>query len=520
MSFEPLGLTPELLRAVADQGYTEPTAVQAEAIPLVLEGRDVLAGAQTGTGKTAAFVLPILQRLARRARPAGRPRRPSGIRRPAAHDRRDARAPADPLPDPHPDPRARAPGRGERPDLRRPATRPLDRRSTAASASTPRSARSGPARRSSSRRRAGCSTTSARARSTCPGSRSSSSTRPTGCSTWASSATSAGSSRSSRRGARTSCSPRPSRPRSGASPTASSTDPAQVQVTPRNTTVELVRQVVHPVDRERKRELLSHLIRTGRIDQALVFTRTKHGANRLAEQLGRDGIAAAAIHGNRSQAQRVRALADFKAGRVAILVATDIAARGIDIDGLPHVVNFELPMTRRGLRPPDRADRPGRARRRRGLARLRRRVEAAVADRGAPPDEAPRRGRRRVRARPIDPPRADPAPPGRRAAHARRWVSRTGPGGRAAASRRRVAPPAGPDGRRIPPSAPPGVVGRPTSTHGLRTSTRGRRTITPGPPSGGDPARRQRTDHRPIVTLPGERLAQAAPRSTDDRPRR
>jgi ATP-dependent RNA helicase RhlE len=120
--------------------------------------------------------------------------------------------------------------------------------------------------------------------------------------------------------------------------------PAQVQVTPRNTTTELVRQVVHPVDRERKRELLSHLIRSGRIDQALVFTRTKHGANRLAEQLERDGIRAAAIHGNKSQPQRNRALADFKAGRAAILVATDIAARGIDIDALPHVVNFEMPM--------------------------------------------------------------------------------------------------------------------------------------------------------------------------------
>ena len=120
--------------------------------------------------------------------------------------------------------------------------------------------------------------------------------------------------------------------------------PAEVQVTPRNTTVELVRQVVHPVDRERKRELLSHLVRTGRVDQALVFTRTKHGANRLAEQLERDGIAATAIHGNKSQPQRNRALADFKAGRVAILVATDLAARGIDIDALPHVVNFELPM--------------------------------------------------------------------------------------------------------------------------------------------------------------------------------
>jgi ATP-dependent RNA helicase RhlE len=121
-------------------------------------------------------------------------------------------------------------------------------------------------------------------------------------------------------------------------------DPAEVQVARRNAPIELVRQVVYPVDRERKRELLSHLIRSGRIDRALVFTRTKHGANRLAEQLGRDGIAAAAIHGNKSQSQRVRALDDFKAGRVAILVATEVAARGLDIDALPHVVNFELPM--------------------------------------------------------------------------------------------------------------------------------------------------------------------------------
>jgi ATP-dependent RNA helicase RhlE len=121
-------------------------------------------------------------------------------------------------------------------------------------------------------------------------------------------------------------------------------DPAQVQIARRNSAVELVRQVVHPVDRERKRELLSQLIRSGRIEQALVFTRTKHGANRLAEQLARDGIAAAAIHGNKSQGQRVRALEDFKAGRVDILVATEIAARGLDIDGLPHVVNYELPM--------------------------------------------------------------------------------------------------------------------------------------------------------------------------------
>src|SRR6266550_2540593 len=120
-------------------------------------------------------------------------------------------------------------------------------------------------------------------------------------------------------------------------------DAAQVQVARRNAPIELVRQVVYPVDRQRKRELLSHLIRSGRIDRALVFTRTKHGANRLAEQLAYDGIDAVAIHGNKSQGQRIRALDDFKEGRAAILVATEVAARGLDIDGLPHVVNFELP---------------------------------------------------------------------------------------------------------------------------------------------------------------------------------
>jgi ATP-dependent RNA helicase RhlE len=117
-----------------------------------------------------------------------------------------------------------------------------------------------------------------------------------------------------------------------------------VQVTPRNTPVDLIEQVVHPVDRERKRELLVHLVRTREIDQALVFTRTKHGANKLVEQLNRDGIAASAIHGNKSQPQRIRALADFRAGRILLLVATEVAARGLDIEELPHVVNFELPM--------------------------------------------------------------------------------------------------------------------------------------------------------------------------------
>ena len=186
-------------------------------------------------------------------------------------------------------------------------------------------------------------------------------------------------------------------------------DPAFVQVTPRNTATELVTQVVHPVDRERKRELLSHLIKTGRIDQALVFTRTKHGANRLALQLEKDGIAATAIHGNKSQPQRVRALADFKAGRFTVLVATEVAARGLDIEALPHVVNFELPMV-----PEDYVHRIGRTGRA-GVdgdavslvcvdeAKLLRDIEVGA----APPD--PGRGHRGLRARPAHPPRADPS---------------------------------------------------------------------------------------------------------------
>jgi ATP-dependent RNA helicase RhlE len=121
------------------------------------------------------------------------------------------------------------------------------------------------------------------------------------------------------------------------------TSPALVEVARQNTAAESVTQVVHPVDKARKRELLSALIGGNDWQQVLVFTRTKHGANRLSEQLNTDGITAAAIHGNKSQGARTRALADFKANKVRVLVATDIAARGIDIDQLPHVVNYELP---------------------------------------------------------------------------------------------------------------------------------------------------------------------------------
>jgi len=111
----------------------------------------------------------------------------------------------------------------------------------------------------------------------------------------------------------------------------------------RNETVGLINQVVHLVGKSNKRTLLSHLISSQNWKQVLVFTRTKHGANRLTEQLGKDGIHAAAIHGNKSQTARTKALAGFKQGEIRVLVATDIAARGLDIDQLPHVVNYELP---------------------------------------------------------------------------------------------------------------------------------------------------------------------------------
>jgi len=119
--------------------------------------------------------------------------------------------------------------------------------------------------------------------------------------------------------------------------------PTEIQVAVNGKPVDGVNQIVYPVDRERKRELLSHKIGAENWRQVLVFTRTKHGANRLAKQLEADGLKSAAIHGNKSQGARLRALSDFKSGKARVLVATDLAARGLDIERLPHVVNYELP---------------------------------------------------------------------------------------------------------------------------------------------------------------------------------
>jgi ATP-dependent RNA helicase RhlE len=323
LSFSTLGLRPELLRAVAAQGYTDPTPVQREAIPLVLSGRDLLAGAQTGTGKTAAFVLPMLQRLAA-TEPRGDQRRriralivvptrelaiqvEESVRVYGANSRRSTtiyggvgfggqinalrRGPEIVVATPG---RLLDHSRQRTIDLGAVEILVLDEADRMLDMGFIRDIRSILALLPTRRQNLLFSATFSREiRALAEG---------------------------------------------------MLDRPASVQVTPHNTPTDLVRQVVHPVDRGRKRELLSHLVRNHAIDQALVFTRTKHGANRLAEQLWQDGIATAAIHGNKSQPQRIRALADFKAGKVTLLIATEVAARGLDIEQLPHVVNYELPM--------------------------------------------------------------------------------------------------------------------------------------------------------------------------------
>ena len=323
MSFAALGLSEEIVRAVTERGYTEPTPVQAQAIPVVLSGRDLLAGAQTGTGKTAGFTLPILQRLSTTAKPVtGKAPIRTLILAPtrelAAQIEESVREYGKYLKlhsmmmfggvNINPqiqklrgrvDILVATPGRlldhvqQRTVDLSHIEILVLDEADRMLDMGFIRDIKKILALLPKQRQNLLFSATfSAEIKLLADG---------------------------------------------------LLNKPAMVEVARQNATAELITQRVYPVDRERKRELLSHLIKEHNWHQVLVFTRTKHGANRLAEQLGKDGIPALAIHGNKSQAARTRALAEFKSGELQVLVATDIAARGIDIIELPHVVNFELP---------------------------------------------------------------------------------------------------------------------------------------------------------------------------------
>jgi len=323
MSFESLGLRAELLRAVSDKGYSEPSPIQLQAIPLILEGRDIMGGAQTGTGKTAGFTLPLLQRLMASSKPENgrRPLRAlmlTPTRELAAQVHESVQTYGRHLPlkstvvfggvsiNPQKqklikgvDILVATPGRlldhvSQRSvDLSKVDILVLDEADRMLDMGFIRDIRKVLALIPKHRQ------------------------------TLLFSATFSNDIKKLAKDLLKS--------------------PALVEVARENAAVDSVTQVVHPVDKKRKRELLSALIGGNNWQQVLVFTRTKHGANRLAEQLNTDGITAAAIHGNKSQGARTRALADFKAGKVRVLVATDIAARGIDIDQLPHVVNYELP---------------------------------------------------------------------------------------------------------------------------------------------------------------------------------
>lgn len=322
--FAKLGLSAELLRAVAEQGYSVPTPIQAQAIPIVLTGRDLLGAAQTGTGKTAGFTLPMLQRL--NAAPAGRG---DSKRAPRALVLVPTRELAAQVQD-----SIRTYGKHLRMSTTTiyggvgffPQVQAL-RRGVDIVIATPGRLLDHIQQRTLDLRRIEILVLDEADRMLDMGFihdiRKIHALLPTERQTLLFSATFSDEIR-----------------------TLSSQflrNPATVEVARRNAPIELVTQVVHMVDREKKRELLAHLVKTNSWQQVLVFCKTKHGADRLAEQLTRDGIDADAIHGNKSQPQRMKALKRFKDSEMQVLVATDIAARGIDIDTLPHVVNYDLP---------------------------------------------------------------------------------------------------------------------------------------------------------------------------------
>ncbi|PTR25184.1 MULTISPECIES: DEAD/DEAH box helicase [unclassified Pseudomonas] len=327
MSFASLGLSEALVRAIEAAGYTEPTPVQQRAIPAVLQGRDLMVAAQTGTGKTGGFALPILERLFPNGHPDKSqrhgPRQPRVLvltptRELAAQVHESFKVYARDLKfvsacifggvgmNPQVQAMARGvdvlvacPGRlldlaGQGSvDLSHVEILVLDEADRMLDMGFVHDVKKVLARLPAKRQNLLFSATFSKDITDLAGKL--------------------------------------------------LHNPERIEVTPPNTTVERIEQRVFRLAASHKRSLLAHLITAGAWEQVLVFTRTKHGANRLAEYLDKHGLSAVAIHGNKSQNARTKALADFKAGEVRILVATDIAARGLDIDQLPHVVNFELP---------------------------------------------------------------------------------------------------------------------------------------------------------------------------------
>jgi ATP-dependent RNA helicase RhlE len=318
MSFNDLGLTPELARAVAERGYTTPTPIQRAAIPGVLAGRDVLAGAQTGTGKTAAFVLPILQKLATQSGRLPRALVLTPTRELAAQVAESARVYGR-----HVNLRTLVifGGVSEKPQIE------ALRNGCDLLVATPGRLLDLAERGLLDLGQVRCCVLDEADRMLDMGFihaiRRILKLLPRERQTLMFSATYSADIR--------------------ALAARSLREPLAVDVAPRNAAAERIEQHVYRVPQEHKRDLLVHLIGTGNWHQVLVFTRTKHGANRLAQALVAAGVRAAAIHGNKSQAARVRALSDFKENRITALVATEVAARGLDIRELPHVVNFELP---------------------------------------------------------------------------------------------------------------------------------------------------------------------------------
>ena len=321
MTFSTLGLSAPILRAVLEQGYTTPTPIQAQSIPPILRGADLLASAQTGTGKTAGFMLPILHRLTDKPRAKSNHVRVlilAPTRELAAQIHESAmqygkymnvrtavvfggvkinpqmqklRGGVEIL--------IATPGRLM--DLFQQRAVRLDEVDTLVLDEADRMLDMGFVHDIKK-----IMSYLPKARQTLLFSATFSSEICQMAKEFLKS-------------------------------------PVEISVTPRNATAVSVTQKIHPVDKARKADLLSHLLRNEDWAQALVFSRTKHGANKLVKLLAIDGIEALAIHGNKSQSQRTKALADFKAGKIHVLVATDIAARGIDIDQLPVVVNFDLP---------------------------------------------------------------------------------------------------------------------------------------------------------------------------------